>query len=127
MIFISHSSHDKEKAIKLTRLLKSHGINYWIDHENILPGDNIMAKIRDGLDKSNVLIFLISKNSSNSPWCSFEYENVLYKVFKEFNKEFKLNWFERLFLNTQQQFKRMLKKMEKKSMKEKDRSDEERN
>jgi hypothetical protein len=78
MVFISHSSTDKDKAIRLIRLLKSHGINYWVDHENILPGDNIVAKIRDGLDRANVLVLLISKESSNSPWCSFEYQNVLY-------------------------------------------------
>ncbi len=42
-----------------------------------------------------------------------EYENVLEKIAKDINKTIKLSWFERIFLNSKQKFKRRLEKIKK--------------
>jgi len=80
MVFISHSSKDKEQAKRIALMLKSNGFSYWINHEQILYGDEIITKIEEGLSKSNILIFLISKDSLKSPWCRKEYQK---KIFAE--------------------------------------------
>ena len=62
LVFISHSSDDKELFIEpLVNDLENCYINVWIDKRKILPGDNLRKSIfKDGLDKADVaLIFLL--------------------------------------------------------------------
>jgi TIR domain-containing protein len=77
LVFISYSSKDKPRAKQLAGALHTYGIEIWMDHEQIKIGDSIPTKISDGLACSNILLFLVSKNSGNSPWCRSEYEPIL--------------------------------------------------
>lgn len=81
-VFVSHNSKDKSRATALVHALRAYDIELWIDHEQIKPGDSILTKISDGLSRSDFLLFLISKNSVNSPWCRPEYEAVLTQEFQ---------------------------------------------
>ena len=53
------------------------GLNVWLDSEQVKFGDAILTRIAEGLEKADVLLFLISRNSGESPWCRKEYEVLL--------------------------------------------------
>lgn len=92
LVFISHSSEDKESLIEpIVEDLESCYINVWIDKRKILPGDNLRKSIfRDGLDKADVALIFFTKKSLNSSWVDREIKHVLREEFKKGNS-FDLN------------------------------------
>ena len=48
-IFISYSSKDNEKVGRLVKELKSKGAKLWFDDEQILPGDDLIEKMSEGI------------------------------------------------------------------------------
>lgn len=50
-VFISHSSKDKPAVEKLARALRAKGIDAWLDKWEIAPGDDIVARINEGLEE----------------------------------------------------------------------------
>lgn len=75
--FISHSSEDSMTARAIAEILRQHGIESWIDHEQIRPGDSIPGRIEEGLSGCDVILVLISGSFVRSRWCRAEYEPLL--------------------------------------------------
>lgn len=71
-VFLSHSSKDKDVVRAVAERLKADGIRVWFDEWEITPGDNIPAKIEDGLDRSRVLVFCMSASAFGSDWTQLE-------------------------------------------------------
>lgn len=92
LVFISHSSEDKESLIEpLVRELEDCYINVWLDKRKILPGDNLRKSIfRDGLDKADVALIFFTQNSLKSSWVDREIKHVLREETKKGNN-FDLN------------------------------------
>jgi hypothetical protein len=71
-VFLSHSSKDKPLVRPIAKLLKDSGLRIWFDEWQIQPGDNIPAKIEEGLQGSRILVLCISANSLGSDWATLE-------------------------------------------------------
>ena len=67
-VFISYSHNDSAFARRLEDALRAKSIDVWIDSQEILPGDSLIEKIREGIDKSQYLCALISSTSIESRW-----------------------------------------------------------
>jgi len=78
--FLCHSSKDMLAIKKIIKDFQELEISYWIDKEQIKPGDNIIEQITYGLESSSVIIACISSNQLNSGWCRTEYESILQKI-----------------------------------------------
>ncbi len=87
LVFISHSSEDKEPLIEpLVDDLESCYINIWLDKRKIVPGDNLRKSIfRDGLDKADVALIFFTQNSLKSKWVDREIKHVLREEVKSGN------------------------------------------
>ncbi len=70
--FLSYSHDDKAFARKLAADLRRHGHIVWTDEGEIKVGDSLIEKIRDGIDRVDYVIALISNASINSPWVKKE-------------------------------------------------------
>src|SRR4028119_1319134 len=71
--FISHSSIDKPFVEHLaTDLRIREGIDAWLDKWEILPGDRIPQKLEEGLSNPGVFVLVLSPESVNSQWVSYE-------------------------------------------------------
>lgn len=92
LVFISHSSDDKEEYIKpIVSDLKKCYIRVWFDEEDIIPGNNLKKSIfRDGLDKADVALIFFTEQSLKSRWVDREIKHVL-RDEKEKGNDFDLN------------------------------------
>jgi len=71
-VFISYSHKDKRFTRKLADVLKANGIDVWIDELVISPGDNIIAKIEEGMQSAEAIIAVLSKSYVASKWAMQE-------------------------------------------------------
>lgn len=92
LVFVSHSSEDKESYIEpIVNDLEECYINVWIDKRKILPGDNLRKSIfRDGLDKADIALLFFTEKSLKSSWVDKEIKHVLREESKKGN-DFDLN------------------------------------
>ncbi|XGB41348.1 MAG: GUN4 domain-containing protein [Nodosilinea sp. LVE1205-7] len=58
-VFLAHNSRDKPQVRVIANELKRRGLNPWLDEEQILAGDSIPSKVRQGLIQSRTAVFLI--------------------------------------------------------------------
>ena len=66
MVFISHSSKDRETADAICAHLESAGINCWIAPRDIEPGATWTKGIMQGLETCGVLILVFSEHANDS-------------------------------------------------------------
>ena len=86
-VFISYSSKDIEEVIELSKILKKNKITYWLDREQIKPGESISRKIENGLKNSSDIILCISENQIKSGWSRAEYTSVLNEIVNDKTKK----------------------------------------
>src|SRR4051812_44865165 len=77
-VFLSHSSMDKSVVRDLAGRLKASKLKVWFDEWEIGPGDSIFAKIRDGLERSRILLLFMSRNGFGSGWATLEHQTILF-------------------------------------------------
>ena len=77
-LFISHSSKDKGYANILYADLKAAGCVPWLDERDIVGGQSIPTEIETGIDNSDFLLILLSKNSVISNWVRAEWESSIW-------------------------------------------------
>lgn len=78
-IFISHSHRDKAAVERIAERLKADGHDVWIDSQRLLPGDNILQKIEQGLAAADALIVVVSANSFRSQWVQHEFSAIAFQ------------------------------------------------
>jgi hypothetical protein len=71
-VFISYSSVDKRVARRILAQLKKLGIESFLDLVDMVPGDDVVKRITDGLERCSVLLLVVSETSLRSPWVNFE-------------------------------------------------------
>jgi TIR domain-containing protein/restriction endonuclease len=71
-IFISHVEADRKIAEKLSKELRSSGLNVIMIHEELSLGESIVEKISRLISSSDYIIFLLSSQSVKSEWMQFE-------------------------------------------------------
>jgi small GTP-binding protein len=71
-VFLSHSSKDKAVVRAVAERLRTDGVQVWFDEWELKPGDNIHAKIEEGLEHSRVLILCMSAHAFDSDWAQLE-------------------------------------------------------
>jgi uncharacterized protein YjbI with pentapeptide repeats len=77
--FISYSSKDDRFAVKLHDALQARGIRCWFDKHEVLPGDNITAKVNEGIRLWDKVLLCCSEQSLTSWWVKDEVTRALEK------------------------------------------------
>jgi hypothetical protein len=81
-IFISYSSNDAEKVGRLVEALKAKGANLWFDEEQILPGDDLIQKMSDGISQCRYYVICLSPSFEKKPptsWVRKEFKMAMIK------------------------------------------------
>lgn len=82
MIFLSHNKNDKPIvepiAIRLSSIYGADNVFY--DSWSIQPGDGIIDKMNEGLEKASYFFLFVSANSLSSSMVKLEWQNALMKA-----------------------------------------------
>lgn len=77
-IFLSHTADDKPFVRRLAQALKENGVEQvWVDEAEIQIGDSLIAKIQDGIQKSEYFGIVLSPRSITSSWVHHELEQAM--------------------------------------------------
>ncbi|MCP4113546.1 MAG: TIR domain-containing protein [Desulfobacteraceae bacterium] len=79
-VFIAFASKDFPTVSKIIKDMKKHNIRYWLDDEQIIPGDSISKKVENGLQNSRFIMPCLSRNQLESDWVHAEYSAVLHRI-----------------------------------------------
>ncbi|SFU39315.1 toll/interleukin-1 receptor domain-containing protein [Nitrosospira multiformis] len=71
-VFISYSHADKQSVLDLYQQLKDAGVKLWLDQFELLPGALFQQEIERALHASDAVLVVLSRNSNESKWVSFE-------------------------------------------------------
>ncbi len=82
-IFISYSHKDKPFTKRLANDLRDAGHTVWIDKTEIFVGDSLIEKIREGIDKVDFVVAIISSKSINSQCVQKELDLASYREIGE--------------------------------------------
>lgn len=98
-IFISYSRKDFSEVEALKQSIEKHisNVKCWFDIDGIESGEEFTDKIVSSIEKSKILLFVVSENSMASPWTQKEVRyaaNVGIKIIPVLLKDTKLSgWF----------------------------------
>lgn len=69
-VFLSHASEDKQRFVmSFAEQLRTCGVDVWLDHWEMLPGDSLVDKIfNEGLKSADAVIVVLSQFSISKPW-----------------------------------------------------------
>ncbi len=80
--FISYSSDDREKATRLVKQLQVNGLSIWFDEDQIYPGDDLIARMRDGISECRHYVLCLSPSFGKKPpqsWVKLEMRMAMLK------------------------------------------------
>jgi hypothetical protein len=78
-VFISHAHADNDDADRIHKALKEAGVESWVDHHHLKPGDNFIASIQAATNTHPNCVFVLSPNSAENPNTTAEYMRYLQK------------------------------------------------
>ena len=76
-VFLSHSSLDNPLARRIACDLQGANIDVWLDEWEILVGDSITQQVQKGLDESEYVGVLLSRDSVISGWVEKEWQSQI--------------------------------------------------
>jgi hypothetical protein len=82
-LFISHSSRDKAKALRLAETLNFCAIDVWLDDWELEVGQSLTGEIGKAMDDSRFIGILITENYNQTVWTKTEYRKALAREQKE--------------------------------------------
>lgn len=71
-VFVSHSHKDKEALHKLRKRMWGYGIDLFLAHEDINPGENDLERIKQEVSRCDVFLIIGNKYSKQSEYCNQE-------------------------------------------------------
>jgi small GTP-binding protein len=71
-VLLRHSAKDNTVVRAIAERLRADGLRVWFNEWEVKPGDNVLAKIDHGLERSRVLVLFISVNAFASDWARLE-------------------------------------------------------
>jgi tetratricopeptide (TPR) repeat protein len=82
-VFLSHSTKDAEFVRRLAGEFERELITPWLCEVDIIPGDNFVGEIEQGLSSSDLAIVAWSPDAARSRWTDLEWASVLDREISE--------------------------------------------
>ena len=78
-VFLSYSSKDKPRVLRIAEKLKAAGLRVWLDQWTIAPGEDIYLAIEGGLETSRTQLLFLSSSALGSDWVRLERSTALFR------------------------------------------------
>ena len=82
-VFVSHTSRDKDAALKLAKTLNFCAVDVWLDDWELEIGQSLTEKIAKAMDESRFIAILITTNYNKTVWTKTEYKKALAREQRE--------------------------------------------
>jgi hypothetical protein len=82
-VFLSHSTKDAAFVEQLAAALQAEGFTPWQCEVDIIPGDNFVAEIEEGLRDSDLGLLVFSPAAAKSAWTRVEWTSILAREVSE--------------------------------------------
>lgn len=82
-VFLSHSSVQKSWVEALARNLEAAGKRVFLDKWHLVPGQNYIPGLHEGIRKSRAAVLVVSPEAYHSGWVAREYEAFLSRAAQE--------------------------------------------
>jgi hypothetical protein len=76
-VFMSYSRREVGFVDQLTSRLEAEGFRVWLDYRSLIPGSPWKEQIEKGLDESEVILLVVSKESIASKYVELEWRRVI--------------------------------------------------
>ena len=77
-VFISYSKNQRHEADEIAKEIKSnHNVNVWIDYSGLSAGEVWRREIDEAIKRSSLIIVLVSRDSVNSQYVTYEWAYAL--------------------------------------------------
>jgi hypothetical protein len=76
-VFLSYARADEKWARQIAALLTNSGLRVWDPEREVLPGDDLAAKLGKALRDSDAMVVLLSPEALESRWVRNEIESAL--------------------------------------------------
>jgi hypothetical protein len=76
-VFMSYSRREVGFVDQLTSRLEAEGFRVWLDYRSLVPGSPWKEQIERGLDESEVILLVVSKESIASKYVELEWRRVI--------------------------------------------------
>ncbi len=76
-VFISYSRQEVGFVDELAHQLEKEGFEIWLDYRSLVPGTPWARQIEQGVDRSDVILLVVSKSSMASKYVEFEWQRVV--------------------------------------------------
>ena len=83
MVFLSHSSQNKQLARQLLEALASEGLPCWFDEQQLDAGATLRASLLSAIAESDIYIYLASGTANESKWVQDELRHAIGLEFKK--------------------------------------------
>jgi len=80
VVFCSHASVDKPAVLDFARRLERDGLEAWVDRWEIDNGDDLVARLNDGLDRCTAGLVFFSRHTPRSVWVDTEVSALTYRA-----------------------------------------------
>lgn len=87
-IFISYPHGSKDIVHEMIDSFDRCGLHVWIDKREILPGDNILTAIQQGMKGSDLSVIFLSRETLKGQYAKYELNNIFNKVIRDSMKWF---------------------------------------
>ena len=78
-VFLSYARTDVAIAKLLCENLAASDCAVWMDERELLAGDDFVQSLKEQLDRSDAIVFLLTHQSARSGWCLTELQRALAK------------------------------------------------
>ncbi|MGH3819015.1 MAG: TIR domain-containing protein, partial [Pseudonocardiaceae bacterium] len=78
-VFLSYRSTDRAVVEEFAGRLRRDGIDAWYDGWEIAPGDDIVAKMDEGIDRCGAGLVFVSPAWFEGPWAQDEYTSLAFR------------------------------------------------
>lgn len=82
-LFVSYCHKDKKVVRQTIDALRSYGLDFWIDEEQIDIGDRIMERVDHGMKESDIPIIFMSKHTKESMFAKHELQTFFSRIIYE--------------------------------------------
>jgi hypothetical protein len=75
-VFLSYARPDAPAVDRIARDLRSHGVDIWMDRQDLVPGNEWLPQIEAAISRAEFMLVFISEASLRSRWVQEEYKKA---------------------------------------------------